>query len=111
MDSNVLRQPDDQAQAFDAQGVDVTEDSPLPDVPDAGADSLPLVPPEPVDISTDRLNIDAALVAGTLDEGEGRTLYEQAIDAYEESDARNPPAVTPQRRAGDRRARIYDSER
>lgn len=93
------------------QGVDVTEDSPLPDIPDAGPDSQPIIPPEPMDISTSRLNIDAALVAGTFDDGQGRTLYEQAIDAYEESNGGsdyNTNKSSPTRRLGDRRARIYD---
>lgn len=69
------------------QGVDVTENSPLPDIPDAGDDSQPIMPPEPVDISTATLNADSALVANTF--GDQRTLYEQAIDAYDESDAGN----------------------
>jgi hypothetical protein len=93
------------------QGVDVTEDSPLPDIPDAGPDSQPIVPPQPVDISTSRLNVDASLVASTFDDGEGRTLYEQAIDAYEESDGSASYDTTEpsaDRRLNDRRARIYD---
>ncbi|HEY0604495.1 MAG TPA: hypothetical protein VGD58_16350 [Herpetosiphonaceae bacterium] len=93
------------------QGVDVTEDSPLPDIPDAGPDSQPIVPPQPVDISTSRLNVDASLVAGTFDDGEGRTLYEQAIDAYEESDGTpsyDADELSASRRLDDRRARIYD---
>lgn len=106
--SEDLRSFDDQN--FD-QGVDVTEDSPLPDIPDAGPDSQPIIPPEPVDISTSRLNVDAALVAGTFDDGEGRTLYEQAIDAYQERDGRpsyDATEATADRRLNDRRARIYD---
>jgi hypothetical protein len=35
---------------------DVTATSPLPDIPDAGPDSQPISPPEPVDISTAALN-------------------------------------------------------
>jgi hypothetical protein len=115
MDRNESRQQSEDLRPFDAQsidqGVDVTEDSPLPDIPDAGPDSRPLLPPEPVDISTSRLNADAALVAGTFDEGGGRTLYEQALDAYQESNASagyNTDPANPARRANDRRARIYD---
>ncbi|HEY0737892.1 MAG TPA: hypothetical protein VGD69_23435 [Herpetosiphonaceae bacterium] len=105
--SEDLRSFDDQT--LD-QGVDVTEDSPLPDIPDAGPDSQPIVPPQPVDISTSRLNVDASLVAGTFDDGEGRTLYEQAIDAYEESDGTPSYDATEPTggRLNDRRARIYD---
>ncbi len=110
MDRNELRQPSDdqQIQSFADQGVDVTEDSPLPDIPDAGPESQPLVPPEPLDISTGTLNAGAALVAATFDEGEDRTLYEQALDAYQESDSANPNRPTPRRRATDRHARVYD---
>jgi hypothetical protein len=115
MDRNDVEQPtydDQRMQSFDHQGLDVTEDSPLPDIPDAGPDSRPLVPPEPVDISTRALNTGAALTAGTFDDGAGRTLYEQAIDAYEESDAGDPVRV-PQSMSGTstvrRRTRIYDN--
>jgi hypothetical protein len=111
MDRNQSQQRSEYLRPFDEQGVDVTEDSPLPDIPDAGPDSRPLVPPEPVDISTSRLNADAALVAGTFDEDEGRTLYEQALEAYQESDGDagyGSSAARTERRLNDRRARIYD---
>ena len=108
MDRNNPEQQFDDQQSFDNQGVDVTEDSPLPDIPDAGPDSQPIVPPEPVDISTRALNTGAALTAGTFDDGAGRTLYEQAIDAYEESDAADAGRA-PDSMGGSRRARIYDN--
>ncbi len=93
--------------------VDVTPLSPLPDVPDAGDDSQPLAPPEPVDISTAALNTHAALTAGTLNDGDDRTLYEQALDAYEESAKDEPLAVQadfspPHSSPRTRRAHIYD---
>jgi hypothetical protein len=109
MDRN--NQFDDQ-QSFDTQGVDVTEDSPLPDIPDAGPDSQPMIPPEPVDISTRALNTGAALTAGTFDDGAGRTLYEQAIDAYQESDAHDAgraPESMSETSTGSSRTRIYDN--
>lgn len=80
-------QNDPSLRPADEQGVDVTANSPLPDIPDAGDDSQPIVPPEPVDISTATLNADSALVANTF--GDQRTLYEQAVEAYDESDAGN----------------------
>jgi hypothetical protein len=104
-----LRRPDD-------EGVDVTADSPLPDVPDAGDDSQPIAPPEPVDISTATLTTDAALVANTF--GDPRTLYEQALDAYEESDEGGGAARAVVSATSDladasqpsgRRVRIYDA--
>lgn len=75
---------DPNLQPSDDLGADVTDDSPLPDIPDAGDDSVPLVPPQPIDISTATLSTDGALVASTF--GDPRTLYEQAIDAYEAND-------------------------
>lgn len=101
--------PIDQSQQ---SGVDVTPTSPLPDIPDAGPESQPVSPPEPVDISTAALNTHAALAAGTLNDGDERTLYEQTLDAYEESASEEPQAVetdftttTPPARS--RRTRIY----
>lgn len=119
-------QNDSSLRPSDEQGVDVTENSPLPDIPDAGDDSQPIMPPEPVDISTATLNADGALVANTF--GDRRTLYEQAIDAYNDSDAGNsadelPHDVPGQPGAGsdaqidvsdqadiDGGARVYDSQ-
>lgn len=97
----------------DKNGADVSPLSPLPDVPDAGDDSQPLTPPEPVDISTAALNTHAALTAGTLNDGDDRTLYEQALDAYEESGSDEPQAVPadfspPAASPRTRRAQIYD---
>lgn len=91
--------------------VDVTPNSPLPDIPDAGPDSEPISPPEPVDISTAALNTHAALAAGTLNDGDDRTLYEQTLDAYEASAADEEIAVPTEFnspvRTG-RRVQIYD---
>lgn len=112
-------QNDSSLHQTDDPGVDVTADSPLPDVPDAGDDSQPIVPPEPIDISTATLASDAAQVAGTF--GDPRTLYEQALDVYE--DDAHPNAIdhtadadadvtadsSANSVAGARRARIYDS--
>jgi hypothetical protein len=91
---------------------DVTPTSALPDIPDAGPDSQPISPPEPVDISTAALNTHAALAAGTLNDGDDRTLYEQTLDAYQASAANESVAVptdfaapaTPRRRV-----QIYDA--
>lgn len=84
----------------------------LPNVPDAGADSQPISPPEPVDISTAALNTHAALAAGTLNDDDDRSLYEKTLDAYEASAADEPRAVPTEFRPGEssqqRGARIYD---
>lgn len=103
-DDTLRSQPED-------MGVDVTADSPLPDIPDAGADSQPLNPPEPIDISTATINADAALVSGTF--GDPRTMYEQALDAYEASDGDVSASADPGKdHAGSgRRTRIYEVQR
>lgn len=54
----------------------------LPDVPDAGDGAQPLVPPNPIDISSSTIAADGAQLAGTL--GDDRTLYEQALEVYED---------------------------
>jgi hypothetical protein len=54
----------------------------LPDIPDAGDDAVPLVPPDPIDISTSTLAADGAQLAGTA--GDARTLYEQALGVFED---------------------------
>jgi hypothetical protein len=101
MDRNTEAQPDE----WDGGGE-------LPDVPDAGDDAVPLVPPEPIDISTSTLAADGAQLAGTA--GDDRTLYEQALGVFEDdepelgdeneevSNDEDDPA-----KAGDDGARIY----
>lgn len=96
------------------QGVDVTADSLLPDIPDAGDDSQPISSPDPVDLSTASLTTHAALAAGTLNDGDDRTLYEQTLDAYEQSGADEALAVpaefsSPNMPTIGRRARIYEA--
>ncbi len=106
MDSDFVS---DQPAASDA---DVTSTSSLPDIPDAGPDSQPISPPEPVDISTAALNTHAALAAGTLNDGDNRTLYEQTLDAYETSAADEAIAVPTNFTSPTqprRRVQIYDA--
>jgi|GEM_PF-3507732 hypothetical protein len=94
---------------LNASDADVGPDTPLPDVPDAGDDSQPLLPPEPVNISTSTLAVDGALVAGTLDDDDNRTLYEQALDAYETTDEGLGTSEQRTDTVGNaRRARIYE---
>ena len=61
-------------------------DAPLPDVPDAGDDSEPLVPATPPNITNEMLTVDGAIAAGTLDDDDDRTLYERTLDAQAEHD-------------------------
>jgi hypothetical protein len=74
------------AQPSPEQGANVTQDSPLPNVPDAGDHPQPVVPPTPPDISSGTLFGEGAVVASTLDDGDDRTLYEQTLDAQAESE-------------------------
>lgn len=90
------------------EGVDVTADSPLPDIPDAGNDSQPISSPDPIDISTATLNADSVAVAGTFYDDDHRTLYEQAVDA-EHADDSQPRTDNVDQRRNTRRVRIYDS--
>lgn len=62
----------------------------LPDVPDAGDDAQPLVPPDPIDFSTATIAADGAQLAGMA--GDDRTLYEQALEVFED-DRDNPAPV------------------
>lgn len=85
----------------------------LPDVPDAGDDSRPIAPPQPVDISTATLTSDAGRVASYIGDGDARSLYEQALDDPSGSPASDAAifvnnADQPARR-GARRARIYQA--
>lgn len=100
-------------------GVDVNDTTPLPDVPDAGDDSQPITSPDPLDFSTATINADSALVAGTLDDGDPRTLYEQALDAHDDAgdimtpgtrlDGTIADGTTDPDRPHTRRSKIYDA--
>lgn len=63
----------------------------LPDVPDAGDGAQPLLPPEPIDISTSTIAADGAQLAGNV--GDDRTLYEQALDVFEDDRTTPAPAI------------------
>lgn len=72
----------------DAQPNDWDGGDTLPDVPDAGDDAQPLLPPEPIDISSSTIAADGAQLAGAV--GDDRTWYEQALDVFK--DDRDTPA-------------------
>ncbi|WP_026370418.1 hypothetical protein [Kallotenue papyrolyticum] len=69
--------------------------APLPDVPDAGDATVPMVPPEPVDISTATLNADAGRVASYAGDDDARSLYEQALDDPSASPAADRASAPP----------------
>jgi len=66
-------------------------DDELPDVPDAGDGAQPLVPPDPIDISTGTIAADGAQLAATA--GDDRTLYEQALEVFEDDHPSEAPAA------------------
>ncbi len=70
----------------------VDADAPLPDVPDAGDDTAPLMPATPPNITNEMLTVDGAITAGTLDDDDDRTLYERTLDAQPEQNAGDRPA-------------------
>lgn len=105
-------QHDDEQRRTDPTSTEADQDETLPDVPDAGDGSQPIVPPDPIDISTATLIADAALAAGTLNDDDDRTLYERTLDAREASgDPTTPDLSAPVANAPAHRARIYDSHK
>jgi hypothetical protein len=100
------------------EGVELGPDDPLPDVPEAGDDSVPITSPNPIDFSTDGLTYAGSVGMSTFNDGTDETLFERTVDAYEDADADSPmldPTDSPIRGntivdSGDpdrRRARIY----
>jgi hypothetical protein len=91
-----------------------TDPDALPDVPDAGDDSQPITPPQPVDISTATLTSDAGRVASYIGDGDDRTLYEQALDDPSGSPVSDAAVFVnnadQSSQAGGRRARIYSRD-
>jgi hypothetical protein len=89
----------------DAEFVD---DGSLPDVPDAGDDSMPITSPNPIDFSTSGIAAAGAAGMGTFNDDNDRGLFERSVDAFEEADIDSPmlgaSAATESQR---RRVRIY----
>ena len=89
-------------------GVDLDVNDPLPDIPDAGDDSVPITSPDPIDFSTDGITAAGALGMSTFNDGDDRTFFERTVEAFEEADIESPmlgdtPAAPPRHRA-----RTYD---
>ena len=90
------------------EGVDLDVNDPLPDVPDAGDDSVPITSPDPIDFSTKGISAAGSVGMSTLNDGNDRTFFERTVEAFEEADVESPmlgdtsPAPPPHR------ARTYD---
>ena len=94
-------------------GADVGPDDPLPDVPDAGDDSVPLTPPDPVDFSTKGITSAGAAGMSTFNDDDNRTFFERTVDVFEEAGV-DPPMLGDGGSEGEtplprRRVRIYES--
>ena len=91
------------------QGADFDAGDPLPDVPDAGDDSVPITSPNPIDFTTRGIASAGAAGMSTFNDANDRSLFERTVDAFEEADMDSPmlggatdaPALR-------RRARTYD---
>lgn len=102
----------DQTPLFDdteanKQGVDLHADDPLPDIPDAGDDSVPITSPDPLDFSTKNVTTAGAAGMSTFNDGDDQSLFERTVDVFEQSGASSPmlgDALRGPRRPG---ARIY----
>jgi hypothetical protein len=82
----------------------------LPDVPDAGAGSVPITSPNPLDFSTAGITAAGAAGMSTFNDDDDRGLFERTVDVFEEGHIESPflsdTGAEPQVA---RRARIYGS--
>ena len=94
---------------IESQGADFDAGDPLPDVPDAGDNSVPITSPNPLDFTTKGIAGAGAAGMSTFNDDDDRSLFERTVDAFEEADIDSPmlgdPAVSPTQR---RRARTYE---
>ncbi len=72
------------------QGLDLRDDDPLPDIPDAGPNSQPITSPDPIDFSTAGITFAGSVGASTFNDGDDQTLFERTADAFEASGVQSP---------------------
>jgi hypothetical protein len=98
----------------DVDGVDLTPNDPLPDVPDAGDDSVPITSPDPVDFSTAGVTAAGAAGMSTFNDGDDRGLFERTVDVFEQEGIEPPMLGDAPDNIADalprRRARIYPTQ-
>lgn len=81
----------------------------LPDIPDAGDDSLPITSPNPIDFSTAGITAAGSAGMSTFNDEDDRGLFERTVDVFEEGDLESPQLNEPAgETVGTRRARIYE---
>ncbi|GAC1356018.1 MAG: hypothetical protein NVSMB42_14630 [Herpetosiphon sp.] len=71
-------------------GAELGPDDPLPDIPDAGPDSLPITSPDPIDFSTKGITAAGAIGMSTFNDGDDQSFYERTVDAFEQSGVQDP---------------------
>lgn len=72
------------------QGIDLDADDRLPDVPDAGDESVPITSPNPIDFSTKGISGAGAAGMSTFNDDDDRSLFERTATAFEEGDIDSP---------------------
>lgn len=72
------------------QGVELTADDPLPDIPDAGPDSLAITSPDPIDFSTKGITAAGSAGMSTFNDGDDQSFFERTIDVFEQSGIDSP---------------------
>ena len=72
------------------EGIEFGPNDPLPDIPDAGDDSVPITSPNPIDFSTDGLAYAGSVGMSTFNDGTDESLFERTVDAYEDANAESP---------------------
>jgi hypothetical protein len=103
---------DDNYKTRDLRSEDAHErldDDALPDVPDAGPDSVPITSPNPIDFTTRGITAAGSLGMSTFNDANDSGLFERTVDAFEDAHVESPMLIdadAPPTQA--RRARIYD---
>jgi hypothetical protein len=77
------------------EGVDLDVNDPLPDIPDAGDDSVPITSPDPIDFSTDGITAAGSIGMSTFNDDDDRTFFERTVEAFEEADIESPMLAIP----------------
>jgi hypothetical protein len=72
------------------QGIDFGPNDPLPDIPDAGDDSIPITSPDPIDFSTKGITGAGAVGMSTFNDGNDETFFARTVDAFEEGGIESP---------------------
>ena len=93
----------------ESEGVELGPGDPLPDVPDAGDESMPITSPNPIDFSTEGITAAGSAGMSTFNDDDDRSLFERTADVFEEAGIDSPMlGDTDPASSHGRRARIYE---